>query len=236
MLDKKPPTIDMFFKRSEPIDVQNCRLNKYAFLAYRLNLQNYRLFGIGAAITMEQEGYEIPFKLREALKEEGKVLAVFNMIDGTCVQTTFRGISTKSFYTMKLGPSFPYGIGCFSNDFRYGDSIVVCEGMADRDTLAYCYPNVIAVGNKRLNPFQLEIVKAMTNHVILAYDNDKTGQASYYKDKAKLFSHGIQTDLLLHSGKDAGEVAELALQGKKSEFDYQIARYKTSLNLLVRKH
>ena len=219
--------LNELFQNTNNITLEESKINKYLFMGYYFKLNNYKIFTYNNMIHLIDKGKEINPILLKLIKEEGRCLCVFNIIKNNCVQVFCRSLTERFFFSLKENLFFPYGIGMFQKDFKYGMPVVICEGIADRDLLAHCYPNVVAVANKRLNPFQLICVKSLTNNIILAYDSDKTGQASFYKDSEKLTKDGFSVKLLKHVEKDAGDVVEYARKGDIIKFDLYCHRYKS---------
>ena len=222
--------IDELFQNTEIISEEDSKINKYTFMGYYFKLNNYRIFTYNNLVHILDKGYEVFPPLISMTRQEGRCLCVFNKINEKHVQVFCRSLNDHNFFSIKENLFFPYGIGMFQKDFKYGMPIVICEGIADRDLLAHCYPNVIAVANKRLNPFQVVCVKSLTNNVILAYDSDKTGQNSFYKDSEKLKKDGFSVKLLKHIDKDAGDVVEYARKGDIMKFELYCQRYKSFIN------
>lgn len=204
-------------------------------MGYFLKLVHYRFLTIKTLIELAKIGENLPDSVSEWIKEDGKVLAVFNVSDGICLQMYCRTLMRKKFITVNNGYSMPYGIGMLMPNFRFGIPLVICEGLADRDFLAYCYPNVVAMGNKRTTLIQMQTIKALTDNVILAYDNDATGQSSFYTDKKKFEEMGFQVSWLRHLGKDPGEVVDFAMKGDMVSFNHCVNRYKQQIRSLCRK-
>ena len=219
--------LNTIYHNTEPISLEDSKLNKYLFMGYMLKLPHYRILTLHNVVNLIREKMQLPPSLLDMLKKHGRVLAIFNVVAGECCSLICRSIEGKEFFTLNKKFSIPYGIGMLSKDFKYGDTLVICEGAADRDGLVDCYPNIVAALNKRLSPSQLLCVLSLTNKVVLAYDCDKTGQKSFYSDKQKLEKYGVQVSLLKHPGKDAGEAIDYAMKGDFFRFNYYVERYKS---------
>jgi hypothetical protein len=224
--------LNTLYENTEKIKQEDSRLNKYLFMGYYFKLDNYRIFTYNNFLHLLDKGYVVHPTLIDIVKKEGRCQCVFNIINNICVQVFCRSLIDRYFFSIKENLFFPYGIGMLQKDFRYGMPLVICEGIADRDLLAHCYPNVIAVANKRLNPFQMVCVKSLTNNIILSYDNDKTGQTSFYKDSEKLKKEGFSVKLLKHINKDAGDVVDYLMKGDTIKFDLYCKRYKNYIEFL----
>lgn len=67
-----------------------------------------------------------------------------------------------------------YGLHDFK-DFRQGMPIVVCEGAKDREYLAQFYPYCVACLSASPSRVSLNLLRGLTNKLVLALDNDDTG-------------------------------------------------------------
>lgn len=108
----------------------------------------------------------------------------------------------------------PYMFG-FYRDFDNYDRhtfsmpIVVCEGAKDAMVLKHFYPYVLANNTSRLG-VNAQVLANITDKVLLAYDNDSTGQLSSKVDSRELAKLGCSADILkLDDGfKDIADYVE----------------------------
>ena len=94
----------------------------------------------------------------------------------------------------------PYLYGFF-NDFQTYNRhttcmpIVVCEGVKDAIMMKKMYPYSVSCNGSRLG-ISAHILANITDKIILAYDNDKTGDDSKREDKKILSNLGCSVDVL----------------------------------------
>ena len=95
----------------------------------------------------------------------------------------------------------PYMFGFFRDFQNYNRHascmpIVVCEGAKDAIILKTMYPYVLSNNTSQLG-INTYVLSNITDKVLLAYDNDETGHASYKRDKATLTRLGCSVDRLV---------------------------------------
>ena len=94
----------------------------------------------------------------------------------------------------------------------------------------------IGMMTSNLTSMQLEILKLLTNKVILCYDNDKAGRIGYKKDSKRLREQGFTVKCLIQYEdlKDMGDLMQLKYEG--NEFDFKVAfqYYHNMINQLIR--
>ena len=108
--------------------------------------------------------------------------------------------------------------------------LIIVEGTVDADYLRTLYPNVVACLTAGMSTMQINLIKYLTNHVVLAYDNDEAGKRAIRKDKYRLQDLGIKVDVLNHPDvKDPGDILQLLMDGEDFEYQIKEAYYKTSI-------
>jgi DNA primase len=96
-----------------------------------------------------------------------------------------------------------FGWSTFTN-FKKDTPIIVTEGSKDCIILQKYYPYVLALLTAGVTVANANILRTMTNKVILAYDRDSTGLKETKKDIEKLQNAGIQVLMLKSHKKDFG--------------------------------
>ena len=215
---KKEPIVGNVLQRTEVLQLLYdnltpiCRKNydkiidssKYTKIARDRNLLNYRLctymdiknLGIEKSLT----GYQKRF-----IASSGATIAILNTLNNKPVSVVFRTISGKGFMDYSMIYSL-YGFDQMSEDFKYGDYIVVVEGLYDADALRQIYPNVLASLTSNITLMQCEILKSMTDKFIIAFDNDEAGENGFLKAVKRLGE--VQKMNIYGKDKDIGNMEE----------------------------
>jgi DNA primase len=104
------------------------------------------------------------------------------------------------------GVSPMYGWEDFKN---YNEEpIILTEGMKDAIWIKQYYPYVLSLNTSNITQSNLEILKKVTNKLLLIYDNDETGIPSVKKDVKMLSEYNFNCDYILPDGKDCAEYFE----------------------------
>ena len=88
--------------------------------------------------------------------------------------------------------------------YKKGYPIIVTEGVKDCIVLQSCYPFTLALLTAGITSFTVQVLKSMTNKVILAYDKDKTGSNSTTEDIKLLQKNNFQVQTITPDLKDFG--------------------------------
>lgn len=117
-----------------------------------------------------------------------------------------RGFAEKEYRTIfdygNLPPMF--GFEDFK-DFKLDKPLIICEGVKDSIYLKTLYPYVLALNTSNITSANLEILSLITNKIIIAYDNDKTGISCSKVDRETLLSKGIMCETVVPRHKDCAE-------------------------------
>lgn len=90
-------------------------------------------------------------------------------------------------------------------DYELDSPIILTEGVKDCIYLKTIYPYILSLNTASLTYNNLNVLKCLTNKVILCYDNDSTGLMSIQKDVKLLNSNYISTDYIVPQHKDAAD-------------------------------
>ena len=203
--------------------------NPYLNTAYKYNLDNYRLITSGE-LFIRGKGIDIPHYIKVFLQFYQEVLMIANIIDGSVINITFRSISIKKeFNKWGITKSLFYGLGDLDPNFKYGDMIVLVEGHLDRDVMKHIYPNVLGVMTSTLSKNQVDLLKGLTNNIVLMLDNDDAGRYGTYKAKKQLSDCNVHVLDHYMSLKDAGDLAKLEIYDPNQELPYIVSLYKSKL-------
>ncbi len=193
-------------------------VSKYDILSHQFD--NYRVLYLNDLIT--HKDLSIPTFVRNFIVKEGAVFMIANLIDGKPISILFRSLNKKAFIDYGTTKGVFYGIGTLSPNFRYGDPIVVVEGVADRDVLSKIYPNVVATKSSSLSMLQIELLASLTNRVILALDQDDPGRHGCRLALSRLRKKHLRAYILDHPDvKDPGTI-----------YDYLVAKNKDKVKEL----
>lgn len=142
-----------------------------------------------------------------------------------------RGFSNKEYRIIfdyrNLAPVF--GWEDFKN-YKLDAPILLCEGAKDAIYLKMLYPYTLSLNTSGISTSNLEILKNLTNKVILSYDNDDTGIKSSSSDKELLTQNGIECDILLpkHTSSKYKDCADFLEDNMYEE------EYKNSLKFFLK--
>ena len=84
-----------------------------------------------------------------------------------------------------------------------------------------------------ISSFNLQVLKSLTNNVLLCFDNDNAGKEAYIKESKKLRYNGISVRKIIHvdNVKDIGDILEMEKNGFS---DNEITYYKNNyLNQII---
>ena len=196
------------YQIARPIKTSN---TKYEYIASHYNLSNYRVISSGE-INIRGKDLELPFYVREFVRQHGEVVMMCNIINTEVSGIIFRALEEKVFTNYGLGKGNFYGIGQLDEDFKYGDLIVLVEGAVDRDVCSlFITKNCLSVLTSVVTKNQLQVLKNLTNKVLLLLDNDDAGNNGEKSTKNKLNQAGITVYTIRKSYdiKDLGDLLEL---------------------------
>lgn len=191
--------LNAIYSHSRQILESESRYSKYHYIGYYYN-NNVRIFDISNLSSLLESNRlnDLPQNLVEFVNTEKQVIFIPNIISGNVVEIICRSSKNKRFINVSCTfPSVFYNIGCLSENRRYTDPIIICEGTADceyikrnisRDVLA-CLTDSISV-------LKMELLHTLTNHVILSFDNDESGKNAERRETIKLKRLGFFVEYL----------------------------------------
>ena len=200
--------------------------SKYVKLARRYNLKNYRL--VLYKDLKKWDIYDSFTKYQKTIfATSGAVIAILNELNGNLVSIVFRSTMEKDFINYSLFYSV-YGFDMMNPDFKYGDYIVITEGLYDADVLRQIYPNVVATQTSNVTVTQSIVLKLMTDKFIIAFDSDNAGESGLSKAMKRL---GDVKKLPVYPGdKDIGNMEEFLDKGDTYNYEVRKAFYKERLD------
>lgn len=205
--------------------------SKYVRLARHYHYKNYRLLRYGDINKLGLKNSLTPFHHNFIKNMGGAVLVIFNTLNNKPVSCVFRGITEKEFIDYSALQSM-YGFDMIDSNFKYGDWIVIVEGLFDADVLRSVYPNVFAMQTSNVNSLQGEILLSMTNKFIVAFDSDTAGSVGYDKayHRLKRDNTVVQKLQVYGSDKDVGMLEEFI--SNSSEYSKRKAYYTSTIDEL----
>lgn len=208
--------------------------NKYLHLAYKNKFKHYRLITSGE-ILIKGKNINIPEFVKAFIQNNNQVLMMANIISGKVVGLTFRTIEgPKDFLTWGNNKGNFYGLGQLNASFKYGDPIILVEGLLDCDVIKQYYSNTMAVLTSGLTKNQTAVLTRLTNRIILMLDNDEAGlkgtrlseQAIKDKCDVRVFKHHNKC-------KDPGDIITLELNNDE-DYDFINKYYEIGINNMVK--
>lgn len=205
--------------------------NKYA--AYSLAFNNpYRLVtGVDAFKYDKFDGY-----LKQFIVEQGKCIAMPNIVNGKVTAIMFRSCSDKKFRYYNECQYIPYGAGI--NNKQYYQPWIIVESALDSDFLRNFYPFVIATNGTAVSNNVITFLKGTSSTIYCAFDNDKAGEESFhnlcmkYSGSNKDFHIRRLNPPLSFNGsklKDFGEIIDCLYNNKIDDYDYYVLSLKALL-------
>ena len=219
--------LDMMFSIGRTITKDST--NSYVHLAFALHLQHYKLISYPELIVKGRY-IRVPEYVKVFIQKHSEVIMVANIINNRVVGLTFRTIGkVKDFSTWGNNKGLFYGLGALSPDFKYGQPIILVEGLLDCDVIKQFYPNVMAVLTNSLTKLQVDVLKYLTNNVIMLLDNDNAGIQGT-KESMKSLGKSLIVRTLSHypSLKDAGDLVKCEIN-KDPNYNFIYQYYKTMI-------
>lgn len=207
--------LNQIYSLARPVEESERKLTKYHFIGYAYN-KNIKIFDIENLHQLLIPNKTIPNNFIEFILDEKSVILIPNIINNMVVEIICRSISKKRFINISDGmPSVFYNIGGLSKNRHYTDKIIICEGIADCEYIKkHIYTDVIACLTDNISGFKLEILKTLTNHVVLSFDNDKAGQEAVISETKKLKRNGffVETMTPPDGFKDFGDLIQFDIR------------------------
>lgn len=214
------------FEQLNLISPSEERFNKYTYWGYNFE-ENYRLVNTGVLMRNRLID-EFPEHIARFINEQGQVIFIDNE-NGAIL----RSVREKRF--LVLGKPIVYGLSKFSEDFQYGHPIVLVEGTIDRDFMGKIYKNTLGLLTSSVSVLQLELLKQLTNYVIIAYDNDEVGLKSRRSDYKKFIESGFKVKYLNWTQyKDFGDLADMVYRGQTWEVKSHVASIRTQMEAFLK--
>lgn len=206
--------------------------NKYVYFMNHYE-SDYRF--ISSIKLLINFGNTLPGYFVNYLQQAGDSIMLPNKINNTIYSITFRNINgQKQFIKMGARSSLFYNLGNLPKDFKYGTPIILVEGNIDCDSVRQIYPCALATLTNAISLNQLQLLSALTNKVIIAYDNDEAGKRGYWNAYNTLTKRGFRVKRFKHSCllKDFGDLIDLQMRDKE-DYESTLLYYKRQIQNLL---
>lgn len=155
---------------------------------------------------------KLPDNLVEFVLAEKRTIFIPNILANNIIEIICRSATSKRFINISTGiPSVFYNIGGLSKTRHFTDKIIICEGTADCEYIKhFIYSDVLACLTDSISSMKLEVLKSITNHVVLSFDNDESGKEATIRESKKLKKCGFFVEQLSPPPylKDFGDMFE----------------------------
>ena len=171
--------------------------NKYVTLKNEADIKHWRL------VSIEQLIEKNIFKMfgpayREFFNKAGKFIFMYNYCGKKLLSVIMRNLVEKEFMDVSINSGIVYGLNEIPEDFKYGDTILITEGLYDKEVMQLylkemnvkAYP--IALLTSSLSNKKAELLSTITDCFIINPDNDKAGNNAIEKDIKLLKSKVIE--------------------------------------------
>lgn len=224
------------YKIAKPISDDKKHLNKYTFLGNKFNFPHYKILSL-RDIMLNGMHTRLPKHILNFISEEGEVLLIANIISSYIPLLQLRSIhGEKRFIAVGSQSKLFYGLGMLDKDFKFGDYVCIVEGLADADIGRGLYSNFLATMTSKITHSQFEVLKLLTNKVILIGDNDKPGRIGTKNNRKRLQEAGFEVHLIYQYGdlKDLGDLGDLLLNNDGYTFNTAVKYYKSKIENILR--
>jgi hypothetical protein len=207
--------------------------NKYTDIALKYNYKNYRIGNV-ADLNSLNVWRSFTDNQKEFFNSNGEFLVIFNEIAGKPVSIVFRSLKEKQFVDYSMFYTV-YGLDMIDSEFKYGDWLLLTEGVFDADSFRFIYNNILAMLTSNITLMQAEVLSTLTNKFVLGFDNDDAGKLGINIAKKRLISLNPRCQVrvldLFGKDKDLGVVEEMIkLPG---EFESRKDYYTSVINSIV---
>lgn len=181
--------LNRLFSLARQVETFESHLSKYHYIGCYYN-KNFKLFDTNIlSYNFDEITSDESYKnLIEFICTEREVFFIPNILDGEIIEIICRSTRSKRFINISKGiPSVFYGIGMLDKNRHFSDPVILCEGTADCEYIKHnINNNAIACLTDSISILKLEVLKTLTNHVILSFDNDRSGEESEARESKKL--------------------------------------------------
>lgn len=199
--------LNELYSVAHDITEQMSTTNKYTFIGYNKILP-VKYLDINDILK-----HDLPIK--HYIQNFGTVLLFPNIVDNNIEDLYVRPLNTKE-SPLKLGNNkVLYNLGNFKN-FKYGNPIILVEGIADLAGLKLIVPNayIVAMQSSSIPIDYYEILAGLTNKIIIVADNDKAGLNNAYNMRRNFKQYNVDVAIVKQysSYKDTGDIVDSVIK------------------------
>lgn len=215
--------LDKFYKKLKSVPSNLVTNDKYVFLI-KNNILKAKYIHASDIFNIDSA------QLKTYVFENEKVLVFPISIDNKLISLFIKGIDTRSNPLKVNATHIPYGIDLFSNNFRYGDPIIIVEGIADLGAMKLLDPtlNVIAMLSNSLSKEACNFINKLTNNFVVITDNDKAGEIGFNTLRKRLEGSNVRRVENYSYLDDPGNILDLLITYKKTKDTF----IKNELNII----
>ena len=247
IIEKKP---DTFYLRDEVLKKlrdnlqtveQYCskrddvRGDKYIELALKYGYQNYRVCTIADIYDLGLFK-SFSYYAKEFINTSGKFLVIMNELNDKPISSVFRRLDKKDFFDFSVYYC-PYGLDLFDENFKYGDPVILTEGVYDSDSLRPLFKNTLSMLTSSITVMQAEILNSITNRFIIAFDSDEAGNSGYEKAVMRLKSKNPRATVdkldIYPGDKDLGVMEEMIWKNNEEEYKLREIYYRSKVGSIL---
>lgn len=189
----------------------------YLYVAKTENLSYIR--SLSVAELLYYKGDDLPPHILHFLRQNENVVVMADIWSKWIVQLRLRSFRGKYMTVYRNSPIPFFGMGYLPPSFKYGDALVLVEGILDAESIRTMYPYVVSVTTSSLSVYQIHVLKTLTSRIVLCLDQDDSGIQGTRKAYYQLKKNGFHADVcqLPSKIKDPGQLIEWKMKG----WDYQ---------------
>lgn len=172
--------------------------------------------------------------LKNFIIEQGKCVAMPNIVNGEVIAIMFRSLSSKQFRYYNECQYIPYGAGL--NDKPYYKPWIIVESALDSDFIRNFYPYVVATNGTTVANNILKFLIGTSSTIYCAFDNDNAGEDAFHrlcmKYSGKEFHiKRLKPPMSLDGNllKDFGDVLDCLYKNHIDDYDHYVRVIKGSL-------
>lgn len=212
--------------------------NKYTYASYR-GLIDGRLVNINDILD------NLDSEVLKVVEGFGAVLLFPTKVGDEIVSIQLLTLFNEDRKRTLLGnKEIPLFLQYLGSSFKYGDTIILVEGIGDVAGLKLLDNDLIVIptNSDTISSKLLELIPKLTNNVIVIADNDEKnwGIKGANKTKRKLNNKGVNCNIITRYNnlKDTGDIIDLVIKYEKTkdsliekELNNILKYYKTSIEL-----
>ena len=203
------------YNKTRPIPKELQLYNKYTYGA-TLGLIEVRYLDVNDVFDKDTP-------ITRYISENGQVLLFPVRVNDTITTIITRPLTTEVLASKKGGrpltlggAKFPYGIDLLRKEFKFGDPIIIVEGIGDLLGLKMINEqyDVIAIQSNSISKEYVDVLTSITNNFILLLDNDDAGRQGTYRVERDLKAEGasvVKLDQYV-ALKDTGDIVDKVME------------------------